>query len=111
MRNLQIAVNIYGCNMDKKEWDNPEEWNPGRFMGKDNETTDLHRTMAFGGGKRTCAGALQAMLISCSTIGRLVQEFHWRLKEGEEENEVTIQLTGYKLHPMQAILTPRNKVF
>ncbi|KAG9455686.1 hypothetical protein H6P81_000194 [Aristolochia fimbriata] len=73
--------------------------------------------MAFGGGKRICAGALQAlltscsaigtfvkdfkwrlagalqaMLISCSAIGRLVQDFKWRLK-GKEENKDTIQLT------------------
>ncbi|KAI3893609.1 hypothetical protein MKW92_011604 [Papaver armeniacum] len=27
----QIAINIYGCNMDKNQWDSPEEWNPERF--------------------------------------------------------------------------------
>ncbi|KAG9455666.1 hypothetical protein H6P81_000174 [Aristolochia fimbriata] len=105
----EIAINIYGCHMDKKEWDLPEEWKPERFLGKPDEAMDLHKTMAFGGGRRICAGALQAMLISCSAIGRFVQDFEWRLKEGEEENEDTVQLTTHKLKPMLAFLTPRNK--
>lgn len=104
----EIAVNIYGCNMDEKQWENPEEWKPERFLaGKDN-LMDLHRTMAFGGGKRICAGSLQAMLISCRAIGRLVQELEWRLKDGEEADVNTLGLTARKLHPMQAIIKPRK---
>ncbi|XP_059636666.1 ent-kaurene oxidase-like [Cornus florida] len=104
----EIAINIYGCNMDKKLWENPEEWNPERFIDGKYDPMDLHKTMAFGGGKRVCAGSLQAMLISCTAIARLVQEFEWRLKEGEEENVDTHGLTTRKLHPMQAILKRRN---
>lgn len=94
--------------MDKKEWPEPEEWKPERFLGGKNDTMDLFRTMAFGGGKRVCAGALQAMLISCTSIGRFVQLFQWKLEEGEKENEDTVQLTTHKLHPMKAIITPRE---
>ncbi|XP_077225415.1 ent-kaurene oxidase-like [Tasmannia lanceolata] len=104
----EIAINIYGCNMDKKEWDEPEEWKPERFLVKGNGSIDLFQTMAFGGGRRVCAGALQAMLNSCTAIGRFVQEFQWRLKEGEEEDVDTVQLTTHKLQPMQAIITPRD---
>ncbi|KAK4490353.1 hypothetical protein RD792_001029, partial [Penstemon davidsonii] len=103
----EIAINIYGCNMDKKVWESPEDWKPERFLNGKYDTMDLHKTMAFGAGKRVCAGALQAMLISCTSIGRLVQEFEWRLKDGEEENVDTLGLTTNKLHPMQAILKPR----
>ncbi|GFP92993.1 ent-kaurene oxidase chloroplastic, partial [Phtheirospermum japonicum] len=104
----EIAINIYGCNMDRKVWENPEDWKPERFLDEKYETMDLHKTMAFGAGKRLCAGALQAMLISCVAIGRLVQEFEWKLKDGEEENVDTLGLTTHKLHPMQAILKPRK---
>ncbi|KAJ1429215.1 Cytochrome P450 [Sesbania bispinosa] len=44
--------------------------------------------MAFGAGKRVCAGSLQAMLIASTAIGRMVQEFEWKLKEGEEVEDV-----------------------
>ncbi|XP_065880439.1 ent-kaurene oxidase [Euphorbia lathyris] len=103
----EIAINIYGCNMDKARWVNPEEWNPERFLDGSYDPMDMHKTMAFGAGKRACAGALQAMLISCTSIGRLVQEFEWRLKAGEEENVDTFGLTTRKLHPLHAIIKPR----
>ncbi|XP_040999077.1 ent-kaurene oxidase, chloroplastic [Juglans microcarpa x Juglans regia] len=104
----EIAINIYGCNMDKKQWENPEEWKPERFLDEKYDPTDMYKTMAFGGGKRVCAGSLQANLIACTSIGRLVQEFEWRLKDGEEDNVDTLGLTTHKLHPMQAMLKLRN---
>lgn len=104
----EIAINIYGCNMDKKQWDKPEEWMPERFLDQKYDPMDLHKTMAFGSGKRVCSGSLQALFIACTSIGRLVQEFEWRLKDGDEENVDTLGLTTHKLHPMQAILKPRN---
>ncbi|KAK2965035.1 hypothetical protein RJ639_029550, partial [Escallonia herrerae] len=104
----EIAINLYACNMENKVWEHPEEWRPERFLHENNDTVDLFKTMSFGGGKRVCAGALQAMLISCMAIGGFVQEFEWKLKDGEEENVDTQVLTTHKLHPMQAILKPRN---
>ncbi|CAA0819654.1 Ent-kaurene oxidase- chloroplastic [Striga hermonthica] len=104
----EIAINIYGCNMDKKVWGNPECWNPERFLDEKYEMTDLHKTMAFGAGKMVCPGALMAMLVSCLAIGRLIQDFEWRLKDGEEENVDMIGLMTQKLHPLQVVLRPRN---
>ncbi|KAL8216157.1 hypothetical protein R6Q57_022994 [Mikania cordata] len=88
-------------------WENPEEWNPERFM-KENEMIDFQRTMAFGGGKRVCAGSLQAFLISCIGIGRMVQEFEWKLKDKTQKDVNTIGLTTQMLHPLRAIIKPRN---
>ncbi|CAA0840663.1 Ent-kaurene oxidase- chloroplastic [Striga hermonthica] len=104
----EIAINIFGCNMDKKVWESPESWKPERFLDEKYETMDLHKTMAFGAGKRLCPGALQAMLISSLAIGRLIQDFEWRLKDGEEENVDTLGLTTHKLHPLHAVLKMRN---
>lgn len=105
----EIAINIHGCNMDEKLWKNPEEWKPERFLDKKYDPNDLYKTMAFGGGKRMCAGSLQAMLIACTTIARLVQEFEWRLKDGEEVNVDTMALTTRKLDPMLAFIKLRKK--
>ncbi|KAI4316757.1 hypothetical protein L6164_024705 [Bauhinia variegata] len=104
----EIAINIYGCNMDEKQWENPYQWKPERFLAEKYDPMDLHKTMAFGAGKRVCAGSLQAMLIACTTIGRLVQEFEWKLGEREEENVDTVGLTTRKLHPLQVNLKHRN---
>lgn len=94
--------------MDKNRWENPQQWMPERFLSEKYDPMDLYKTMAFGAGKRVCAGSLQAMLIACTAIGRLVQEFEWKLKEGEEENVDTVGLTTHKLHPLQVLVKPRN---
>ncbi|KAJ7958099.1 Cytochrome P450 [Quillaja saponaria] len=70
----------------ENKWENPQEWKPERFLDDKYNTADLYKTMAFGGGKRVCAGATQATLSVSVAIGRLIQEFEWSLKEGEEEN-------------------------
>jgi ent-kaurene oxidase len=105
---MQIAINIYGCNMDKKRWENPEEWKPERFLDGKYDPMDLHKTMAFGAGKRSCAGALQASLIASATIGKVAQEFEWRLKDGEEEHVDTVGLTTRKLQPLHVMIKTRN---
>ncbi|XP_057457719.1 ent-kaurene oxidase-like [Lotus japonicus] len=105
----EIAINIYGCNMDEKQWENPQQWTPERFLDEKYDNTDLYKTMAFGAGKRVCAGSLQAMLIACTAIGTLVQEFEWKLGQVEvEENVDTVGLTTHRLHPLQVKLKQRN---
>ncbi|XP_025646306.1 ent-kaurene oxidase [Arachis hypogaea] len=106
----EIAINIYGCNMDEEVWENPEQWMPERFLDDEKyESMDLYKTIAFGAGKRVCAGALQANLIACSSIGRLVQEFEWELAQGEEENVDTVGLTTHRMHPLLVKIKPRSK--
>lgn len=97
--------------MDSNLWENPDQWIPERFLDEKYAQADLYKTMAFGGGKRVCAGSLQAMLIACTAIGRLVQEFEWELGHGEEENVDTMGLTTHRLHPLQVKLKPRNRIY
>lgn len=104
----EMIINLYGCNMNKNDWDEPEEWKPERFLDGRFEAADLYKSMAFGAGRRACAGSLQAMNISCASIARFVQEFAWRLKEGDEDKVDTVQLTAYKLEPLYVYLTPRG---
>ncbi|KAJ8450759.1 hypothetical protein Cgig2_021231 [Carnegiea gigantea] len=106
----EIIINLYGCSRDKTQWENPEEWLPERFLDDKYDPHDLYKTMAFGAGKRLCAGSLQAMLISCTSIGRLVQEFQWTVQPGEEEDVDTLGLTTHKLHPLHAIVKPRGQI-
>ncbi|KAK3006394.1 hypothetical protein RJ639_015478 [Escallonia herrerae] len=59
-----------------KVWEHPKEWRPERFLDENNDSVDLYKMMAFGGGKRVCAvGALQTMPISRMAIGIFIQEF------------------------------------
>ncbi|XP_015643250.1 ent-kaurene oxidase 2 isoform X3 [Oryza sativa Japonica Group] len=106
----EMVINLYGCNMNRKEWESPEEWVPERFAGGRLEVADMYKTMAFGAGRRACAGSLQATHIACAAVARFVQEFGWRLREGDEEKVDTVQLTAYKLHPLHVHLTRRGRM-
>ncbi|KAK4276640.1 hypothetical protein QN277_014766 [Acacia crassicarpa] len=105
---IEIAVNVYGCNMDKNKWEDPFEWKPERFLDEKYDNADLYKTMAFGGGKRVCSGSLMAYLLASVAIGRFVQEFEWELAAGEEDNVDTVGLTTHKLHPLHVKIKPRN---
>lgn len=89
-------------------WENPEEWNPERFMEEKSETMELFRSMAFGGGKRACVGALEAMTISRMAIGRLIQEFEWSVTDDQVNDVDTVGLTSRKLQPLLALIKPRS---
>ena len=102
-----MIINLYGCNMNKSDWADPEV--PERFLDGRFEAADLYKTMAFGAGRRACAGSMQAVNISCTTIARFVQEFAWRLKEGDEDKADTIHLTTNSLYPLHVYLTPRGR--
>ncbi|KAF7138731.1 hypothetical protein RHSIM_Rhsim07G0233900 [Rhododendron simsii] len=106
----EIAINLYGCNMNEKQWERPDEWNPDRFLDgkKEYVPNDLYKTMAFGAGKRLCAGSQQGVVVGSTTIGRLVQEFEWRLENGEEKDVDIIGIATMKLRPMHAVIRPRN---
>ncbi|KAM0931665.1 hypothetical protein ACQ4PT_000172 [Festuca glaucescens] len=105
-----VVINVYGCNMSKKEWDEPEEWRPERFLDGRFELADMYKTMSFGAGKRICAGTAQVTKISCTAIARFVQEFSWRLGEGDEDKVDAVHLMGYKLLPLYAYLSQRRKL-
>ncbi|KAF7010663.1 hypothetical protein CFC21_025054 [Triticum aestivum] len=104
----EIIINLYGCNMNEKDWEKPEEWRPERFLDPRFDSADMYKTMSFGSGMRICAGSMQATVISCTAMARMVQEFAFRLKEGDEDKVDTIQLTSYKLHPLYVHLSPRG---
>jgi cytochrome P450 len=84
-----VTINVYGCNMNKQEWEEPEEWRPERFLDGRFDSADMFKTLSFGAGKRVCAGSVQAINISCAAIARLVQEFAWRLKKGDKDEDVS----------------------
>ncbi|KAF0904465.1 hypothetical protein E2562_034744 [Oryza meyeriana var. granulata] len=104
----QMMINIYGCHMDDKVWESPEEWSPERFLGEGFRGADRFKTLGFGGGRRVCAGSIQAVSITSVAVARFVQEFEWRLRDGDEGKEDTMQFTALKRHPLYAHLTPRS---
>ncbi|KAJ3692002.1 hypothetical protein LUZ60_012352 [Juncus effusus] len=106
----EIAINVYACNMNTQDWNQPNDWIPERFLeASAADSSDLYRTMAFGAGKRACSGSIQVMLISCISVARFVQGFEWRLREGDEDQVDTMQLTAQRVQPLCVFVKPRER--
>ena len=78
---------------DPNSWEDPTEFIPERFLGNSGEKMVDHvmeikgqdfRYVPFGSGRRGCPGALLTCMVMQMTIGRLVQCFDWKVKDGKK---------------------------
>ncbi|GJU12477.1 hypothetical protein Tco_1134873 [Tanacetum coccineum] len=79
---LQLAINIYGCNMDKDMVRESGRVENSERLLVGNEQIDLQRPMAFGGLKRVRAGAThtipahQCKMLYLSAVFNLLQTIY-----------------------------------
>ncbi|KAI3330392.1 cytochrome P450 [Ustulina deusta] len=79
--NTAVLTNIWGINHDPEEFDNPEEFDPTRFLrhprgsktngGESSNTLSGRPVWTFGGGRRVCVGqdmAMQSLLLAMAKV-------------------------------------------
>ncbi|XP_051123272.1 cytochrome P450 71A8-like isoform X1 [Andrographis paniculata] len=85
-----VAINIFAIGRDPKIWDEPEKFNPDRFL---NSSIDFKgqdfELIPFSSGRRGCPGISFAMANIEYTIANLVQKFEWKLAEDGKELDMT----------------------
>ncbi|MCL7024742.1 hypothetical protein MKW94_027865 [Papaver nudicaule] len=80
-----VMVNIYAVHYDPTVWTEPQRFMPERFL-KDGDTSKaMERSLiAFGAGRRICAGMDLAKLQVALTLANLVKSFCWScVREGQ----------------------------
>ena len=66
-----IIISPYAVHHSEKLWDNPETFNPDRFLGDAKKNIHKYAYFPFGGGPRICIGeqfAIMEMIIAIVTI-------------------------------------------
>lgn len=112
-KNSRLSVNIWAIGRDPDVWENPEEFNPDRFMDPKNAKMEPRgndfELIPFGAGRRICAGTRMGIVLVEYVLGTLVHSFEWELEdEGEEVNmEEVFGLALQKKVALSAKVRPR----
>ncbi|XP_069720181.1 steroid 17-alpha-hydroxylase/17,20 lyase isoform X2 [Phaenicophaeus curvirostris] len=76
-KGARVVINLWSVHHDEKEWDKPEEFNPGRFL--DERGQHIHSPspsyLPFGAGIRVCLGEVLAKMELFLFLAWVLQRF------------------------------------
>ncbi|XP_062213978.1 4-hydroxyphenylacetaldehyde oxime monooxygenase-like [Phragmites australis] len=109
----RLLVNAWAIGRDPSTWDNPEEFDPDRFEGKDVDFNGLHfELLPFGAGRRMCPGMAMGVATTEFTLANLLYCFDWELPEGMTPEDVSMEeaggLTVHREMPLVLVPTRYN---
>lgn len=77
-----IVPNLWSVHRDPALWDDPDSFNPGRFLDDEGKLLRKECFIPFGIGRRVCMGEQLAKMELFLTVTILLQAFRFRLPEG-----------------------------
>lgn len=98
-KGTMVLFNVYGMNMSPDLWQEPEQFNPSRFINA--STGSLVKPdyfFPFSYGRRSCLGYKMINMICCATVSNLLLKY--RLVTSNQANQALIN----------TLLTPRGIV-
>lgn len=107
-KGTQVMVNLWAMGRDARVWEDPDRFEPDRFLKLNIDTKGADfELIPFGSGRRICPGMPLAHRMVHLILGSLVQSFEWQLGNGErpetldmtEKHGITLQ----KAKPLYAI--------
>lgn len=107
-----LIVNVWSIGRDPRYWDNPDEFCPERFLGKDiDERGQNFELLPFGTGRRQCPGFRFGMKLIRSTLANFIHGFSWKLPDNMKPDDVDMEeeygLTTHRKTPIVAVMVPR----
>ena len=93
-------------NSSPKYWENPEKFEPERFI-EENRIKKPSHFIPFSTGKRSCIGSKIFLNVVFVTVATILQKYVITSPEGQKihlpRNKICIEMDGFDL-----LLTPRN---
>jgi cytochrome P450 len=92
-----IVIPVYATHRHRALWDDPDRFDPDRFLPEHEAGRPRAQFMPFGYGPRTCIGSAFAMIEATAILATLVRGacFEWDGKlEPEPEARVTLRPRG-----------------
>nr|WDA42968.1 hypothetical protein [Fagopyrum tataricum] len=103
-----VLCNFWKLHRDPKVWEDPEEFKPERFLGKEiNEGIDF-TYIPFGAGRRICPGKDLAEWVISMTMARLIQGFELSTHSNEPVDMTEgFEASLHKATPLEVVVIPR----
>ena len=111
-KDTRVLVNVWTIGRDPILWENPNEFIPERFIGKDIDVKGQDfELLPFGSGRRMCPGySLGLKVIQCS-LANVLHGFTWNLPPNMKKEDLDMDeifgLSTPKKIPLVAIIEPR----
>ena len=98
-----VAINLYAIMRDPDSWEDPDEFQPERFLVslKEQDDQSYHNQsdakgvsfnfVPFGAGRRGCPGTALAFHIMNTAVAAMVQCFDWKIGEDGKGEKVDMQ--------------------
>ena len=97
-----VAISPYVLHRRRGLWDNPDAFDPGRFLGERRERIDRFAYIPFGAGPRVCIGMAFATQEAIVILAYVLRAFRFELVEGHQvmpQQRVTLRPRGgMKMH-------------
>ncbi|KAM0055124.1 putative cytochrome P450 [Helianthus debilis subsp. tardiflorus] len=112
-KDTRVMVNVYAVNRDKSAWEDPNTFNPSRFLqnGAPDFKGSNYEFIPFGSGRRSCPGMQLGLYAMEMAVAHLLHSFTWQLPDGMKPSEIDMTdvfgLTAPKAIQLVAVPTPR----
>ncbi|CAG5012501.1 unnamed protein product [Parnassius apollo] len=93
----------WALHMDPNVWENPEEFNPSRFLDKDGNLLKPQEFIPFQTGKRMCPGDELSRMMSCGLIIRLFRHMQVKLAAEPPTEDEMRGTVGVTLSPPKTL--------
>ncbi|KAL4583674.1 hypothetical protein LXL04_008256 [Taraxacum kok-saghyz] len=110
-KGTRVIINGWAIQRDPKVWDEPDEFQPERFLNNsiDYKGQDFD-LIPFGAGRRGCPGMAFALAIDEQVLATLLHKFDWELPNGGKEEDLDMEeepgITVHKKIPLLAAAKP-----
>lgn len=95
-----VYINGWAIGKDPEAWENPNDFNPKRFLGSSIDYKGLDfELVPFGAGRRGCPGIYMGAAVVEIALANLLLSFDWELPNGIEKDDIDIEvLPGITMH-------------
>ncbi|KAK9072439.1 hypothetical protein SSX86_008873 [Deinandra increscens subsp. villosa] len=112
-KNAQVWVNVWAISHDPKVWEDPNTFNPERFLGSNIDFTGHdYEFIPFGGGRRMCPGLPSGVKSLQTILASLILEYDWTLPNDEDPTKLDMTekfgVTLQKEKPLELIFSRRE---